>query len=63
MDFSKAKAKNKGTENEPKQTRGVCKSHCDLAIYIIKKYLKAKRRPMKLNKYFIMQKHNLQKIL
>jgi hypothetical protein len=44
MDFSKAKAKNKGTENEPKQTRGVCKSHCGLAIYIIRKYHKARKK-------------------
>jgi hypothetical protein len=36
-------------------------SQCDLAINI-KKYLKAKEEEWKL-KYFIMQKHNLQKIL
>jgi hypothetical protein len=37
-------------------------SHCGLAIYIIKKYLKAKEELWKL-KYFTMQKYNLQKIL
>jgi len=46
--------------NKTKQnkTRGV--SHCDLAIYIKKKYLKAKEKLWKF-KYFTMQKYNLQK--
>ncbi len=35
---------------------------CGLAIYIKKKYLKAKEELWK-PKYFTMQKHNLQKIL
>ncbi len=34
-------------------------SHCGLAIYIIKKYLKAKEELWKL-KYFTMQKYNLE---
>jgi hypothetical protein len=34
-------------------------SHCGLAIYYIKKYLKAKEELWKL-KYFTMQKYNLQ---
>jgi hypothetical protein len=46
-------------ETMPNLTRGV--SHCGLAIYI-KKYLRAKEELWKL-KYFIMQKHNLQKML
>jgi len=37
-------------------------SHCGLAIYIIKKYLRAKEEVWKLI-YFTMQKYNLQKIL
>ncbi len=41
------------------ETRGV--SHCGLAIYI-KMYLKVKKKLWK-PKYFIMQKHNFQKIL
>jgi hypothetical protein len=36
-------------------------SHCGLAIYI-KMYLKVKKKLWK-PKYFIMQKHNFQKIL
>ncbi len=43
-----------------RETRGV--SHCGLAIYSSKKYLKAKEELWKL-KYFTMQKYNLQKIL
>jgi len=35
-------------------------SQCDLAIYILKKCLKAKEELQKL-KYFTMQKYNLQK--
>jgi hypothetical protein len=35
-------------------------SHCGLAIYIKKKYLKAKEELWKF-KYFTMQKYNLQK--
>jgi hypothetical protein len=42
------------------ETRGVW--HCCLAIYIIKKYPKAKEELSKL-KYFTMQKYNLPKIL
>jgi DNA-binding transcriptional regulator/RsmH inhibitor MraZ len=37
-------------------------SHSDLAIYIIKKYLKAKEELWKL-KYFTILRHNFQKIL
>jgi hypothetical protein len=40
--------------------QGVCQSHCGLAIYIKKKYLKAKEELWKF-KYFTMEKHNLQK--
>jgi hypothetical protein len=41
-----------------KQTRGV--SCCGLAIYVIRKYLKAKEELWKL-KYFTMKKYNLPK--
>jgi hypothetical protein len=37
-------------------------SHCDLAIYIKKYYLKAKEELWKL-KYFTMRKYNLSKTL
>jgi hypothetical protein len=48
-------------EEAPKKTRGV--SQCGLAIYIFKKYLKAKEEELWKLKYFTMQKHiyNLQK--
>jgi hypothetical protein len=45
--------------SSPMKTRGV--SRCGLAIYILK-YLRAKEESWKL-KYFIMQKHNLQKTI
>jgi hypothetical protein len=38
----------------------VCHTYCGLAIYIKKKYLKAKEELWKL-KYFTMQKYNLPK--
>ncbi len=40
--------------------QGVCLSHCALAIFTFKKYLKEKEELWKL-KYFTMQKYNLQK--
>jgi hypothetical protein len=45
--------------------QGVCHTVSGLAIYIFKKYLKAKRRRImaKLKYYFTMQKYNLQKNL
>jgi hypothetical protein len=53
MDFSKAKAKNKGIENEPKQTRGVCVSHTvALAFTLLESILRQKRRPMKTQQIF-----------
>jgi hypothetical protein len=36
-------------------------SHCGLAIYIIKKYLKAKEEELWKFRHFTMQKYNLQK--
>jgi hypothetical protein len=38
-------------------------SHCGLAIYIKKKYIKEKKEKLWKLKYFTMQKYNLQKIL
>jgi hypothetical protein len=37
-------------------------SHCELAIYMMKKYLKAKEEELWKLKYFTMQRYNLQKI-
>jgi hypothetical protein len=49
-------------QGKRKEKQGVC-SHYGLAIYIIKKYLKAKEEELWKLKYYTMQKYNVQKIL
>jgi hypothetical protein len=51
-----------GIGGEQRSVNEGCVTLCGLAIYIFKKYFKAKEELWKL-KYFTMQKYNLQKIL